>query len=777
MMESGVIGARVLNKDALDKVTGGRGFPINVKLPGMLFGKMLRSPYAHANIVSIDVDAALAQPGVKAVITSADVPQLKFNPIYFMPVDALGANRDFEVLGDRVRFAGQVVAAVAATSVEIAERACELIEVEYEELPAVFNIDDARQPGAPAIHDYSDNNVAKNAVFETGDAAAALATADHVLQQSFQTHRVNTCSLEPRVCVADYTVNGTVTIHSSNQHLFGLREKLAHALQLPIGKVCVVKPPYMGGGFGGKLDLGYLEPLSALLSKKTGRPVKITQTRAEEFITGNRNPIKVDLKTGFNSDGTIVARTAVSTTDAGGYATHGSTVIMVHGLFGFMYTYNCPNRRWEGITVHTNNVPSGGFRGYGAPQAAFAVEQQMDEISELLGIDPIELRVKNAHREGERHPFFDGDFTTYRFEECMRKGAERIGWSDRKSAGSDKGTKKRGIGMGCVPAWTSNCTAQPDLYEHSGAIVKLNPDGTANIACGAMDIGCGQNTVYCQIVAAELGLPLDQVSMSTSIDTSNVPFDAPMHASRGTNAVGNTVKAAAADARRQLLEIAATMVDYNIADLDVCDGQICVKGESGTGVSVADVAKRSDSPLVVSSEQGPPQMTSTPYRGTIVGVATMNPTFSPIPAGAMFVEVEVDTETGEIHVERVVYAHDIGRVINPVGAEGQVEGGVQQGIGYALMEHTQFDSETGVCVSADFLDYKMPTAMEMPTSIESIFIESMEETGPFGAKSLSECCLIAPAGAIANAAYNAIGARIYELPITPEKVLMALGKM
>ena len=777
MTNSSIIGTRVLNKDAMEKVTGGPGYPINVKLPRMLYGKLLRSPYAHAKITHIDTSAAEALSGVKAVLTHQDVPQVKFNPIYFMPVDANGANRDYQVMSDTVRFVGQAVAAVAATSVEVAERALELIRVDYEELPAVFNIDDARREGAPAIHDYTTNNVAKNAVFETGDPDAALAAADHVIEASYQTHRVNTCSLEPRVCVANYDRNGKVTIHSSNQHMFGLREKLAHALQIPIGQVTVVKPPYMGGGFGGKLDLGYLEPAAALLSKKTGAPVKITHTRAEEFITGNRNPIRVDLKTGVNNDGSIVARTAVSTTDCGGYATHGSTVIMVHGLFGFMYTYNCPNRRWEGISVHTNNVPSGGFRGYGAPQAAFAVEQQMDEISEQLGMDPIELRLKNAHQEGERHPFFDGTFTTYRFEECLRKGAERIGWDKRQPAGSGQGVKKRGIGLGCTPTWTSNCTAQPDLYEHSGAIVKLNPDGTANIAVGAVDIGCGQNTVYCQIVAEELGIPMEQVSMSTSVDTSNVPFDAPIHASRGTNAVGNTVKAAAVEAKQRLFEIAATMLEASVEDLEVAEGRVQVKGSPAQAISVAEVAARADSPLVKATVDEGPQMTSTPYRGTIVGCVTQNPTFSPIPAAAMFVEVEVDTETGEVHVDRVVYAHDIGRVINPMGAEGQVEGGIQQGIGYTLMEHTQFDPHTGVCLNGDFLDYKMPTAVEMPGKIESIFIESMEETGPFGAKSLSECCLIAPPGAIANAVYNAIGVRIRDLPITPEKVLAALGKL
>ena len=498
-------------------------------------------------------------------------------------------------------------------------------------------------------------------------------------------------------------------------------------------------------------------------------------TRAEDFITGARNPVNLSLTTAIRNDGTITARCGKSIFDAGAYATHGSTVIMVHGLFGFMYTYNCPNRRWEGLTVHTNNMISGGYRGYGAPQAAFAVESQLDEICNETGLDPLEIRIKNGHREGEQHPVFNQTFTTYRFEDCIRQGAERIGWGRRTPPNSDPGTKQRGLGMACVPTWTSNCIGQPDLYEHSGAVIKLNPDGSADIATACIDIGAGQNTVFCQIAAEELGIALEQVRMST-VDTGNVPFDAPTHASRGTYAAGGAVKAAAADAKLKMFTVAATMLEANPGDLEVRNGIIFVKGSEGSAVTVQEVAARADSPMVHETPQGP-QPDSTPFRGTIIGVSSLNPKITPIPCGAMFVELEVDTDTGQVMVEYVVYAHDIGRVINPVTAQGQVEGAVQQGIGYALMEHLQFDPDSGACLSADFLDYKMPTAMEMPDRIESIFIESNEETGPFGAKSLAECCLIVPAPAIANAVFNAVGVRIRELPITPEKILAGLGKL
>ncbi len=772
---SDTVGTHVKFHDAEDKVTGGRGFPINASLPGMLHGIMLRSPYPHAKIVSIDVSHAESLPGVKAVLTPDDVPQIKYSPIYFMPTEGLGCIQDMTLMSRTVRYAGQPVAAVAATTPEIAEQALDLIDIEYEELPAVFNVDDAMMDGAPAIHDYTEKNIAKHEKVETGDPDAGFAEADHVFEQTYETHRINICSMEPHVCIADVDFNGNVTIQSSMQHLFGLREKLAFVLGLPQSKVRVVKPPYIGGGFGGKLDITPIEPISAIFSQITNRPVRMVLTRAEEFVTSNKCPIRMELKTGVKSDGTITVRQARSTLDAGAHATHASTVIMVHGLFGYCFTYSCANRRWEGLSVHTNNVISGGFRGYGAPQASFAVEQQIDEICEELNLDPVEFRIKNAHKEGEPHPIFNGTFSTYRFDDCLRQGAERIGWSQRKKAGSDEGVVKTGIGLGCAVTWTSNCSAQPDLYEHSGAFIKLNVDGSADICSAAIDIGCGQNTVFCQIVAAELGIPVEQVRMS-STDTSNAPFDAPMHASRGTNAVGNTVKAAAADAKRNLLKVAGTMLEASPEDLDTRDGMVFVKGVENLSISISDVASRADSPLVTMTEQGP-QGDSTPYRGTIIGSATMAPTFSPIPASAMFVKVEVNTDTGEVRVVRAVYAHDIGRVINPAGAEGQVEGGLQQAIGYTLTEQVQFDPDTGACLSSDFLDYKMPTAVEMPPEIECIFIESNEPTGPFGAKSLSECCLIAPPGAIANAVYNATGARIRDLPITPEKVLQALGKL
>ena len=778
MKKMNVVGHSVERPDAYDKVTGGKGYPINVRLPGMLHAKMLRSPYAHARIISIDASRAERLPGVKAVLLPKDVPQVKFCPVFFVPVQAPSMVLDFEVMnGEIVRYVGQPVAAVAATTAEIAEAALDLIDIEYEELKAVFDPEEAMKPGAPQLHPDSLNNIAKNPSFAAGDLEKGFADADFVFEGVYETQRVHTCYMEPRVCVVDMDRRDNVTIHVTTQHIFGTREKLAFALGIPESKVKVVKAPYIGGGFGGKLELTAMEPVAALLSKKTGRPVRIEHTRLEDFITTTRNPIKMYLKTGVKKDGTFTARYAKSILDCGAHATHGSEVIMVHGAFGIFFNYHAPHSKWEGFTVYTNNMIGGGFRGYGAPQGSFAVESQIDEICTQLGLDPIEMRLKNARKQGEPHPF-NPAFTlaTYGLEDCLRQGAEKINWKAAKSAPRSEGTKKRGFGMSVHPVWVSGCMGFPDIYEHSGAIVKINRDGTADLSTASMDIGSGQITTLCQIAAEELGLPAGAVRISSHSDTDNVPFDSPTHASRVTYSSGNAVKVASAAAKKRMFEVAATMMEVSPDDLEVVNGTVSVKGVPGKSVTVAEVAQRAESPFVQMTAEGP-KPTTIEEKGTIVGISSLAPNSNPTPCAAQFVEVEVDTQTGELKVLHAVYAHDIGRVINPAAAEGQVEGAFQQGMGFALMEQIQFDAETGSCLTSDFLDYKMPTAMEMPRKMDSIFIETDEPTGPFGAKSLGECCLITPAPAIANAIFDAVGVRFRQLPITPEKILVGLGKL
>ena len=776
MTKFNVIGRSVKRADSHDKVTGGKHFPVNVRLPGMLHMKLLRSPCPHARIINIDTSAAERLKGVRAVLTPDDVPQRPFTPVYFVPAQAPSMVQDFVIMSRHVRWTGQPVAAVAAVTAEIAAAALELIDVEYEELPAVFDADSAMQDGAVQLHEHAPGNIAKTASFKIGDPEAGFAEADHIFEGVYQTHRVHTCYMEPRVCVVDSDTQGRLTVHSSMQHGFGLREKLAFALGIPESRVNVIKPTYIGGGFGGKLDMGFIEPLAALLSLRTGKPVRGEHTRGEDFISTARNAIRVYLKTGVKKDGTFTARHIKSVLDTGAHATHGSEVLIVHGLIGTILPWKCPNQAWEGTAVYTNNMIGGGYRGYGGPQGCFAVESQNDEICDALGLDPIEFRLKNAHREGDPHPMFPGQtLTTYRFEDCLLQAAERIGFSQRKAAGSAPGVKKRGIGFACQPFWVSGCLGLPDIYEHSGAVVKLNRDATADIVTSCIDLGSGQNTMLTQMVAEELDLPMESVRLVYA-DTDTAPFDAPTHASRATYSAGTAVRAAAVAAKQRLFQAAAAVMEANAEDLTLADGKVMVKGAPDSALPMAEIIARAESPFIQMTEQGP-QPTTLAEKGTIIGAVSMAPPSNPSPAAVEFVEVEVDTDTGQVKVLRVVYAHDVGRLIHPTSAQGQVEGGFQQGMGYALMEHLQFDEETGACLSSDFLDYKIPTAMEMPRQIECIFIESNEPTGPFGAKSLSEPCVVVPAPAIANAIYNAIGVRIRELPITPEKILRALGKM
>ena len=634
------------------------------------------------------------------------------------------------------------------------------------------------QPGAPQLHDGVENNVACAPKMGHGDIDKGFEEADHIFESVYQTQRVHTCYMEPRVCVVHWDVDGKITVNSSQQHLHGLREKIAYRARGPGGR----RPGHQAAVYRRRVRRqtgcrAHGAHRRALLSRKTGRPVRIEHTRYEDFITTTRNPIKVYLKTGVKNDGTFTARYAKSILDAGAHATHGGEVINVHG-FVIMSNYVCPNVQWEGYSVYTNNMIGGGYRGYGAPQAVFAMESQNDEICETLGLDPIEFHRKNTPRGGGApHPLAPGlTVESYALDEVLDRGTDTFGWDRKQPTNSSDGPKKKGMGFALFPFWVSGCVGFPDIYEHSGAIIKFTRDGTAHLSSATMDIGSGQTVAMLQIAAEELGVPFESMRMVEHTDTDSVPFDAPTHASRVTYSAGNAVKAAATQAREKLLEVAGLIMEANAADLVIEDGVISVKGAPDKSITVAEVATRADSPFIQFGDQGPAP-TNLAEKGTIMGMSNMAPPSNPTPVAAGFAEVEVDTETGNVKVERFVYAHDIGKVINPNAAEGQVEGGFQQGMGFALTEEIQFDPDSGSCLTGDFLDYKMPTAVEMPRRIESVFIESNEPTGPFGAKSLSEACCVVPAPAIANAIYNATGARIKDLPITPEKVLKALGEI
>lgn len=742
-----VVGKRLPKVDAIEKVTGSAKFTADMRLPGMLYGKVLRSPYAHAKVLRVDTSEAEKLPGVKAVLTIKDVPRIKYDPS-----DPLQSSRDQYIFDEKVRYVGEGVAAVAAVSEDAAEEALKLIRVDYEELPAVFDPAEAMKPDVPKIHPV-ERNIASHVPIAFGDVEKGFKEADYVFENRYVASRQKHCHLEPHACVVRFDYDRKITVWSSTQSPFRLRFILAKALDMPLGKIRVIAP-HVGGGFGNKLYLGQHELVCTLLAKKTGRPVKIRYTRKEEFYTTTtRHPAIIELKTGVKKDGTLTAIQAKVIMNTGAYALFGSGVTWVACYYiGGSSLYRCPNIKVDGYCVYTNTPAAGAMRAFGGPQAHFAVESHMDMIAENLGIDPVELRLKNLVRIGDVDRL--SGFYNIRscgLRECIEKGAERIGWKKKEwKHGGVNEARKRGMGMACMSMISE--------LGVSAAFVKLNEDGSVNILTGATDIGQGSNTVLAQIVAEELGVRLEDVTV-TSADTNLTPFDWGTLGSRITYIAGSAAKAAAADAKRQLLERAAKMLKADVKNLEIRDGRVYVKGSSEKGASISEVVWFSQ---YVDEA-----------KAIILGRASYGPSEFPPAFGAHFAEVEVNTETGQVKVLRIVAVHDVGRAINPTLVEGQVEGALQMGIGYALTEELLFDKVTGKPLNPSFLDYKILTAKDMP-EIEVIIIEPVDPTGPYGAKAVGEAACIPTAAAIANAVYNAIGIRCRELPITPEKILKAL---
>lgn len=757
------VGKRLPNVDAIEKITMGGRYVFNLVVPDMLYGRIVRSPIPHGRIRKIDISRVQGHPAVKAVVTSEDAPQIKFNPPTFHHSTARGMPRDMLILEDTVRFVGDEVAAVAATSLRDADEALELLNVEYEELPAVFDPVAALADGAPRIH--GESNVAQKVDLGWGNVEEGFAQADFVFEDTYRTTRVSACPMEPHVCVCIPEPGGGLTVHSSTQHIHGLQERLAFALGLPMNWVRVVKPPYLGGGFGTKLNLSTTEAICALLALKAGRPVKLELTREEEFVATFRNPIIITLRSGVKKDGTLTARSAEAIMDSGAHDSHAGPVLWVCGS-AFVAQYRSPHTRFQGTVVYTNNPVGGGYRGYGGPQAAFAIEQHMDAIARELGMDPFELRLKNALKVGDPNPMLaksskiPRDIKSYAFTECVELAKNLTGWGRLETwkAQATPGIK-RGVGVACLPIWNSGCIGMPTVMEIGGALVTVNPDGTASLVVATVDVGCGQSTVFAQMAAEVLSIPPDNIKIAET-DSMNSPADAPIHASRGTYSAGYAVMKAAEDARDQIFHKAAELLEADPRDLELAQGAVVVKG-TDRKISIADVARRAQ-------YQWP--------GNAIVGKASTSPPSNPASSAVQVALVEVHTGSGRVRVLKLISVHDVGKAINPAGIEGQVHGGVRQGLGYALTEDLAVNLETGVVQAKDLLEYKMFTAVDMPEIVVGI-VESNEPTGPFGAKGVGEPPIIPVAAAVANAVTDAIGVRVKDLPITDEKVLRLLGKL
>jgi 4-hydroxybenzoyl-CoA reductase alpha subunit len=743
MKDYSVIGKRLPRTDAMAKVTGEAKYTDDLRLPQMLIGKLLRSPLPHAKILHIDTSKAERLMGVKGVVTGLDTPKKKYG---LLMRDSFMDRYPLAV--DMVRFIGEEVAAVAAVDEDTALEALDLIRVEYEELPAVFNPEEAMKPGAPSVHEGKANAVMSRC-FEYGDAEKGFRDSDYVREDKFATQAVAHGCMETHAALGMVDFSGKVTLWSSTQSPFILCRDLAQTLNIPKAKIRVIKP-FVGGGFGGKMEMLPLEFCSALLSIKTGKPVRIVHTREEEFIgTSQRHPVIIQLKTGVKRDGTLVAKECYTIVDTGAYLTHGP--MMLYGIHTFLtMLYRVPNTKFQGYCVYTNNPVRGAMRGHGNPQIRFADDSQLDLIAQDLGIDPVEIRLKNGIKAGDATP------SRLRINSCglteaIERCAEVSHWKERK-----KHTGNKGIGIACGDHISGGKLYEP--YDSSSVFLKVEEDGKVIILSGASDIGQGLDSILCQIVAEEFAIPIEDVSIVAG-DTEVTPQDLGAFGSRGTFLAGNACLLAARDARDQIFKTVAEKLETTVEDLEIKNGRINVKGDLQRRMSLSEAAVACNGSVLGRGTYE--SNTEVPDRK---GQGNISPAYS---FGAQVAEVEVHADTGKVDLLRVIGAQDVGVALNPMHIEGQIEGSVVMGQGQALYEELLM--RKGLTLNPSFLEYKVPTSLESP-EIVSLIVETHDPEGPYGAKGFSESTMVPTLAAIANAVDHAIGVRIKELPMTPAKI-------
>ncbi|MFH1113746.1 MAG: molybdopterin cofactor-binding domain-containing protein [Pseudomonadota bacterium] len=750
-----VVGERVAAVDAFAKVTGRAEYCTNIRLPQMLVGKVLRSPHAHARVVRVDGSKAEALPGVKAVVTRGDVPRkvYTYNVMTYQLPD--GEIQDMFLFDYKVRYLGDPVAAVAAVNEQVADEALKLIEVEYEPLPAAFNVEDAVKPGVPKLHEFAEGNtpVPATPVFCYGDVEKGMKEADAVVEGTFSTTKQIQAGLEPACAVADFK-DGRLTVWSQTQLPHMARKMLAYLFDLPESKVRVIQP-FAGTGFGAGTDLS-CEPYCCALAIKAGAPVKVLYSRSEDFANRitREHICKIDMKIGLKNDGTPLALTAKYTGDAGAYMGKTASGCGV-ALASNITEYSFESMHQEIQVIYTNHVACGAMRGFGAMQSSFARETLIDEACEKIGMDPVEFRMK-YHRDVGGLGWFPGTaISSCGLDECLRIGAEKIGWKEKKGK-NGQGIRRRGVGVACM-GWLSG--AQPMLLEHTNAILKFNEDGGCSLFVSPGNMGQGILGTLAQIAAEVLGLDYEDINVIYG-DTDLTAFDIGTHASRGVYCIGRAVKKAAEQARAEILQRASVILDAPVDQLEMVDKKVVVKGKPERSATFLEISQA----CIYNYEKNCKQ---------IVAHATLEPTEFAPPWQAGFAEVEVDTETGVVRPLNWITVHDIGKAINPIAVEGQLEGGTAQGIGFALYEDTVITH--GKVLSDGFDKYRIPSTLDLPDH-EAILVELGDPTGPFGAKSCGESGLFLQAPAIANAVYDAVGVRIRDLPITPERILAALKK-
>ena len=753
-MDHKIVGKNTQRLDAVAKVTGSAKYTDDFFERDMLVGKVLRSPHAHARVTRIDASKAKALPGVVAVLTPADLPKIKFATAGH-PWSLDPGHRDVEdrlILTDKARFVGDAIAAVVAEDLLTAEKALHLIEVEYEVLPHALTAEDAMQEGAPLLHENRPGNIVSSFGVQFGDVEAEFQNADLVIEGDYETSIVQHCHIESMSAYAYVDSDGRVVVNSSTQIPHIVRRIVAKALGLSWGRVKVIKP-YIGGGFGNKQDV-VVEPLTAAMSLAAGgRPVRYCMTREEVFIdTRTRHGMKLHLKTALSLEGKLQGIHVQVLSNTGAYASHGHSIAMsAGGKFRPLYDFRAI--KYEPKTVYTNLPVAGAMRGYGTPQIFFALESHLDDIARKLELDPIELRRKNLIKLGHQDPLTKNVVRSFGIPECIEKGKELIHWEEKKQAHQGQtGHLRRGLGMALF-AYASG--THPVALELAGARIVMNQDGSVTLQVGATEIGQGSDTVFAQITAETLGLPVDMVHVVTTQDTDITPFDSGAYASRQTFVTGIAVRKAALEVRQKVLEVATRRTGLAVAEMDIRDRMIVETSLGRTVCSLEDVAMDSYYDRLLAAP--------------ITSDTSANVRINAMSYGATFVEVEVDIKTGRVEVTELWNVHDSGTIINPKLAEGQVHGGVSMSLGAALLEQMLFDPLTGKPLNPNLLDYKLPTVLDTP-KINAAFVETFDAAGTFGSKSLGECPTISPAPAVRNAVLDATGVAFHKIPLYPQVV-------
>jgi xanthine dehydrogenase molybdenum-binding subunit len=772
-----VVGKKTLRKDGIARVTGQEKYTSDISLPHMLHSRVLRSPYPHARIKRIDTKAA-EQAGA-VCITLADIPKVRYNERIVTVPDEL--RKDRFIFPDKIRHMGEAIAAVAAESEAAAEKALQLIKVEYEILDAIFDPIEAMKPGAPQLYDTIlkgtteipiKNNIAYTYSYEEGDIEKGFAQADVVVEGEYRTAAIYHLQLETKCAVCQPEPDGGIVLWATSQSIHNVRILLGEIFGLPLNKVNVKYIP-IGGTFGSSIQMNSIVPICVALALKARRPVKLVTSREEDAYDHRRYPTIINLKLGAMRDGRLVAGKMRLISGIGAHNTQAHAFIPVSAGW-WVSLYRLPSLRYDGIAVYTNNVPSCAMQGFGNPQVGFAVESSMDELAEKLGIDPVELRLKNYVGLGQ---VFWGQGPTVRsviksdgVPELLRRGAEIIGWNNRPRPEEQKGRFRRGIGMGRGFHTTGAAGPQPSqVIDYTSAFVKINEDGSVDVVTAVMDHGGGTREAIAKIVAEELCVPLDKVGVSP-VDTRTTTYDCVTHATRGVYTGGGGALKVAKQVKKKLLDYAARILDVTQPealsirpDPSLGQGVIYAEGIPGKEITVGEVAK----------------IAHIRNWGTFAAVDSLRHVNCPPCFIANFIDLEVDTETGKVRVLRAATGSDAGTVINPDLAAGQLEGGLVKGISIVLYEDARVDEETGALFSQGYLtDLKAATSCEMPPVGETVtfFANTEEPSGPFGAKGIGEAAVNAVPAAMANAIRNALGIRFYELPITKEKILEAIAR-